>query len=51
MKNQVESKLYEFVFRGLLTEDALDKVGRISKNTLNLADVEDRKNTFNRCIR
>lgn len=40
MKEKSESKLYEFIFRGLLTEDALDKSGRISKNSLTLADVE-----------
>lgn len=40
MKAQTEGKVYEFIFRGMLTEDALDKVGRISKNTLDLADVD-----------
>lgn len=40
MKEQIENKLYEFIFRGLLTEDSLDKVGRVSKQTLDLADVD-----------
>lgn len=40
MNEEVGNKLYDFVFRGLLTEDSLDKSGRISRNSLALADVE-----------
>ncbi len=37
MKDSID-KVYEFAFRGMLTEEALDRVGRKSKNSLGLAD-------------
>lgn len=33
-------RIYDFVFKGLLTEEALDRAGRRSKNFNNLADTE-----------
>lgn len=33
-------RLYDFVFKGLLTEEALDRAGRRSKNLSQLADIE-----------
>ena len=33
-------RIYDFVFKGLLTEEALDRAGRISKNYNNLGDTE-----------
>ena len=33
-------KVYDFVFRGLLTEEALDKAGRQSKNLSDIEDIE-----------
>jgi hypothetical protein len=33
-------RIYDFVFKGLLTEEALDRAGRRSKNFNNLADME-----------
>jgi len=36
--SSVDSKLYEFVFRGLLTEEALDMSGRKNKHMIDLAD-------------
>lgn len=33
-------RIYDFVFKGLLTEEALDRAGRRSKNFSRLADVE-----------
>lgn len=35
-----ESRLYEFVFRGLLADEALDRQGRQSKRLLDVADEE-----------
>jgi hypothetical protein len=36
----VDSRLYDFAFRGLLTEEALDREGRRNKLLLNIADEE-----------
>jgi len=33
-------RIYDFVFKGLLTEEALDRAGRRPKNFNNLADTE-----------
>lgn len=40
-----DSKLYEFVFRGLLAEEALDRSGRKNKHMIDLAD-EDIANSL-----
>jgi len=33
-------KLYPFVYRGLLTEESLDKAGRLTRNSLNSEEIE-----------
>src|SRR5579862_3524787 len=33
-----ESRLYDFVFRGFLAEEALDREGRLNKRLLDMAD-------------
>lgn len=36
----IDSKLYEFAFRGLLTEEALDRSGRRNKHMIDLSEEE-----------
>ena len=36
----IDSRLYDFVFRGLLAEEALDRQGRKNKHLLNVSDEE-----------
>lgn len=38
MKQNPIDKVYEFAFKGLLTEEALDRVGRKSRKSINLSD-------------
>ena len=33
-------KIYDFVFKGILTEEALDRAGRISRSLSDIEDVE-----------
>lgn len=38
MSDQLLSKVYEFAFKGMLTEEALDSAGRKTKNSVGLSD-------------
>jgi len=38
MKDAAINKVYEFAFKGMLTEEALDRVGRKTKKSVGLAD-------------
>ncbi len=41
-----DDRLYSFVFRGLLSEDALDKAGRISSKQIEGFDLEELRDTL-----